>query len=158
MLPSLARTYLVSALAGTPDVLEGFLGGLDAHDERWDVRPDPERFTLREIVAHLAFVEPNWRERVTRTRGGAQPFFPRVVRQSAAHEQRAPAENLASFRGSRRQLVEALESLAETDWERSADWELLGPVTLEQQAVFVCVHDGYHVGQVAQWLAHEALR
>ena len=54
MLPSLARIYLISALEGTPDVLNGFLAPLGPEDQRWDFRPDPERFTLREVVAHLA--------------------------------------------------------------------------------------------------------
>ena len=46
--------YLLSALEGAPDVIAALLDGVPPDDALWDRRPDPERFSLREIVAHLA--------------------------------------------------------------------------------------------------------
>lgn len=46
------RKYLVGALDGAPDVFESLLAGLT--DAEIDRRPDPDRFTLREMMAHLA--------------------------------------------------------------------------------------------------------
>ena len=153
MLPTLARTYLLAGLEGTPAVLAGLLGGLAQDDARWDVRPDPDRYTLREIVAHLATVEPYWPERARRTREEEEPFFPRAPLESDEVLARPPAVNLAHFAASRAQFVQVLRELDESDWERVGRSEFLGTLTLENQAVFVCAHDGYHLKQIAQWLA-----
>ena len=45
MLPSFGITYLLTALGGTPDVLDALLAKRHADDPVWDARPDPERFT-----------------------------------------------------------------------------------------------------------------
>lgn len=57
LLLPLMRDRLMSALTGTQDVLDTMLGSLGTQDARWDTRPDPARFTLREIIAHLANYE-----------------------------------------------------------------------------------------------------
>ena len=153
MLPTVARTYLLTALGGTPVVLTGLLGSLAADDPRWDSRPDPARFSLREIIAHLALVEPGWLARTQRIRDEDRPFFARASIQNADSESRLPLENLRAFSGARREWAALLASLTEADWARMADTEFMGPVSQEQQAVFVLAHDGYHVRQVAEWLA-----
>lgn len=111
MLPLLARTYLITALGGTPEVLNGLLAPLGPEDQQWDFRPEPERFTLCEVVARLTWVEPNRRERAVRTRDEEQPFFSRASIQNAGSENTAPSVNLAAFRDSRQQLVDVLRGL-----------------------------------------------
>ncbi len=154
-LPTAARTYLLTALGGTPAVLNGLLGSLAADDPRWDARPNPDRFSLREIVAHLALVEPGWRTRTRRIRDEDRPFFARASIQNANTESRSPLENLRAFEDARRDWAALLSTLTEPDWERMADTEFMGPISQEQQAVFVLAHDAYHVRQVAEWLAAE---
>ena len=66
MMPAAVRKYLLSALAGTPVVADRLLLDVHADDPRWDFRPEPDRFTLREVVAHLADWEPIHLERLTR--------------------------------------------------------------------------------------------
>ena len=153
MLPTVARTYFLTALGGTPAVLDGLLGSLAADDLRRESRPDPERFSLREIVAHLALTEPGWLVRTRRIRDEDRPFFARAAIQNADIESRSPLENLRAFGDARRVWAALLDTLTEADWERMADTEFMGPISQEQQAVFVLAHDGYHVRQVAEWLA-----
>ncbi len=153
MLPNVAHNYLINALEGTPAVLNQLLGGLAPDDTRWDARPDPERFSLREIVAHLTSAEPNWLARASRMRDEDEPFFPRLPIQDAEIESRSVSDNLAALAEGRRQFVEFLKGLDEAHWARVGRSEFLGPVTIEQQAVFVLVHDGYHARQIAEWLA-----
>lgn len=63
-----------------------------------------------------------------------------------------PADSLVRFRERRATLVAFLGGLGGDDWQRPG--QMRGqPLTLEEQAAFVCIHDGYHTGQVAQWLA-----
>lgn len=154
--PQRTLDYLLPALAGTPDVLDGFLKAVPSGDPLWDFRPDPARFTLREIVAHLADWEPIWLERVTRTRDENQPSLPDVdegglvIEHDYAHSD--PHESLARFRKGRVTLVAFLRSLQASDWERTGLREGVGPVTLVAHMVWTLGHDGYHTQQVAQWL------
>ncbi|HZP80197.1 MAG TPA: DinB family protein [Chthonomonadaceae bacterium] len=155
-LPPKVRDYLLTGLAGTPDVLDGLLKAIPSGDPLWDFRPDPARFTLREIVAHLADWEPIFLERATRTRNENQPTLPDIdegrlaVEHGYAHSD--PHESLARFRKGRVTLVALLRSLEEADWERRAVRETIGPMTLAAQMVLALGHDGYHTQQVAQWL------
>lgn len=156
MFSPLMRNRLLSALTGTPDVLDALLGSLGPHSPRWDARPDPARFTLREIVAHLADYEVIWLERVTRTRGEANPLLvrvdPAVLADENDYAHSDALMSLARFRERRAALVDFLSGLAEDEWQRVG--QMAGePLTLEEQAAFVVIHDGYHTGQVAQWLA-----
>ena len=151
------RKYVLTALAGTPIVLDGFLKAVPVHDPAWDVRPDPERFSLREVVAHLADWEPIFMERLTRTWDETNPTLPDVdegqiaIEHDYAHSD--PQASLARFREGRAALVRLLESLPEEAWERPAYRETLGSMNLEQQMIMILGHDGYHTQQVAQWLA-----
>src|SRR5688500_17184577 len=64
MLPPAGRKYLLEGLAATPVVVDRLLSTAGAVD--YDVRPDPERFTTREMLAHMADWELIWVERFNR--------------------------------------------------------------------------------------------
>lgn len=49
--------------------------------------------------------------------------------------------------------VPFLGGLDEDEWQRIGQMGKHGPLTLEEQVALVVIHDGYHTGQVAQWLA-----
>lgn len=106
---------LLHVLSGTPDVLEAMLRPLGADSPRWDARPAPERFTLREITAHVADMEEVWQQRVRRTADEDEPFLANVdqdelaARNDYAHS--VPPANLARFRSARAELVELLGAL-----------------------------------------------
>ena len=157
MLPPLALTYLVTSLEGHIAVFPHLLGELGGDDPRWDARPDAERFSLREVVAHLAAVEPLWLERAYLTRDQDHPLFPPVVPVAVAAQEGATAftaaENLARFCATRAQYVAVLRDLAAEQWQRPAESQALGTLTIEPQAVFVLAHDGYHLKQIIEWLA-----
>jgi hypothetical protein len=162
MLPPFARKYVLIALSGTPDVLDGFLKALPSDDPRWDFRPDPERFTLREMIAHLADWNPIFQERVTRICAEEAPVLPDrdegqiAVDRDYAHSD--PQASLSRFRAGRAQLLAYLQSLEPEQWERTGSYMAdhprgSGAITVEDWAVQVVAHDGYHTQQTAQWLA-----
>lgn len=162
MLPPFVRKYLLAALAGTPDVLDGFLKAIPDGDPFWDFRPYPERFTLREVLAHLADWEPIFLERMIRIRDEAQPDLPSydegqyVLENDYAHQ--SPQANLVRFREGRARMHAFLQGLDPESWERTGRFLMDGPAnsqqtTLEAWAVEVIGHDGYHTQQVAQWRA-----
>lgn len=153
-LPTAAQDYLVKALSATPVVLSSLLDG--ARDPDWDRRPDPDRFTLREVVAHLADWEPVWLERLQRIATEDHPFLPSVDESQMVVENdyasTSPTESLARFVQGRETLVAYIRSVSDDLWDRTGDREFVGILTMHQQAYFALSHDAYHLRQVAEWL------
>jgi hypothetical protein len=154
--PAAARDYLLQALDGTPDVLLRMVESRSTLHPLWDRRPEPDRFTLREIIAHLADWEPIWLERVSRTAEGGCPFLPSVDESALAIEndyaQSDPGKCLQRYRQGRDELVRFLGGLGDAAWDETAEREFVGVLTLQQQASMVLSHDGYHLRQAAQFL------
>ena len=86
MLPAPVRKYLLISLASSPEVLEALTEGLSANDPQWDVRPYSDRFTLREVVAHLADWEPIHLERIQRILAEDEPTLPDIDEEQIAIE------------------------------------------------------------------------
>lgn len=153
MLPKKVETYLLIALAGAPDVFDALLQGMT--EEEADRRPNPERFTIREALAHLADWEGVFRARLLQTRDDENATLQGydegqwAIDHDYAHSDwRAQA---VRFRQGRQELVALLRSLTPAQWERSAFHTEAGPITMAEQAVLISVHDGYHLQQFAQW-------
>ena len=160
MLPPFVREYALTALAGAPDVLERLLAGVAPADPVWDRRPDPARFTLREVVGHLADWNGVFLDRITRTRDEEGPQVPARSPEDVAREsgsfRAAPAVSLARFRAGRAEMAPILRALESAQWERVGFLvghpQVSGPVSIEAWIVQIVGHDGYHLRQVAEWL------
>lgn len=158
MLPAPARHYLLQGLAATPVVVDRLLATAGPVD--FDHRPDPERFSTREMLAHLADWEPIWLERFTRV---VREEFPQLVgidpddvAAQNRYSEQDPAEAAARFRSGREQLLAFLQDLPEADWNRPGCHSQWGDFTAAQLATLVLGHDGYHTRQLAEWLQHSA--
>jgi hypothetical protein len=155
-LPIAARDYLFQALEATPVVVAQLARGVAADDPRWDRRPDPERFTLREALAHLADWEPIWLERVSRIAEAGNPFLPSVDESALAIEnsysEQPPSRSIDRFLSGRRELVAFLRTVPDEAWDLTGDREFVGVLTLQQQAYFALSHDGYHMRQIVEWI------
>ena len=155
-LPTAARDYLIKALEGTPVVLQSLIGEHSDSAAIWDRRPDPERFTLREILGHLADWETIWLERLQRMATGDHPFLPSVdegllaVAHDYAHS--SPTHNFTRIRLGRDHLVTYLKAVPDDFWDLTGDREFVGVLTMQQQAYFILAHDAYHLRQVAEWV------
>ena len=156
MLPAKTRSYLFTALEASPLVLSHLLSKIAVTDPLWDTRPAPDRFTLRGMLAHLADWEPIFRERMTRTTNENVPLLPNVDEGALAlannYAQTNPLENLARYREGRTTLVAFLRTLPNDAFARTANRELIGVLTLEEQIALIAGHDGYHAKQAIEWL------
>jgi uncharacterized damage-inducible protein DinB len=154
MLPNAAGKYLLDGLAATPVVVDRLLAAAPEAD--YDRRPDPERFTTREMMAHLADWEPIWLERLTLIRDTDNPPLPnRDPDEWAARNSYGTAdvaEQQARFRAGREKLLALLTALTPEQWERRGTHSAWGPLSMEELAVLVLGHDGYHLRQLAEWL------
>ena len=153
MIDQTLRQLMRHGLTATPVVLDRLLGGAKPD---WDRRPDPERFTLREVLAHLADLEAVWRQRVeaiVREPGCAiQGQDPGEVAKRNDYAAQDPRANLTRFSEGRAALVATLDGLDEADWAKAGKHSYLGPITVDQIAQFMVGHDAYHVRQISEWL------
>ena len=156
MFPPYIKSYLVSALGGTPVVLSELVADLPADSPLWDKRPDPKRFTIRELIAHLTDWEPVCRERIVRTREEEVPFLPNWDEDQAAidgaYEKTDPKEELERFAQRRTATAEVVASLLDEEWTRTAKRENVGELSIERQVMLILAHDGYHLRQTVEYL------
>lgn len=154
MLPEKARYYLMHGLTATPVVIDRLMQ--DATSEDYDRRPDPERFTLREVLAHLADWEGVWMERMQRMRDEDRPFLPGYDEGQWAidhnYAEADVAEQLARFREGRQKMLAFLRDLTSEQWDRPGQHGEVGAITIASLAVLVAGHDGYHTRQIIEWL------
>jgi hypothetical protein len=155
MLPNRVQMYLLQDLAATPEILNHMLSS-SISPAIWDRRPDPERFTLREIIAHLADWENVFQERLRQTRDEDQPIFiaynPAQLALDHDYAHTDPQICLAQYSERRQATLALLHSMTPAQWDRSGRHGEVGPVTATEQAVMMSGHDGYHLRQVVQWM------
>ena len=155
MLPEKLHRYLLIDLESAPDVLAKLLEGVSG--SAWDRRPDPERFTLREVVAHLADWDQVFLGRLIQTRDEDSALLQGLDEGQVAlnndYTHSDPIESLARYRAGRTETVAFLRALSSEQWARSANHTELGPITLEAQAALIAFHDGYHWQQVLAWMS-----
>jgi hypothetical protein len=153
--PEVTRKYLLTGLGATPDVVEALLEEIPPSDAVWSFTPDPQRFTLRGVVAHLADWESVFLDRLIKTRDEDEPKLLNVDEGQLAidrdYANSDPMQNIARFRAGREILVQTLTDLPTNAWSRIAHREW-GPMNILNQAVLILGHDGYHTQQIAQWL------
>ncbi len=153
--PEYTRTYLLTGLGATPDVLEALLEKISPADPVWNFTPDPKRFTLRSIVAHLADWESVFLDRLIRTRDEDEPKLFNVDESQLEidndYVSSNPQEGIARFRAGREIIVRTLTDLSHPAWARVSHREW-GAITILNQATLILGHDGYHMQQIVQWL------
>ncbi len=147
------RHYLLNALEAAPEVIEYSFRGLN--DDEADFRPDPTRFTIREIVAHLADWDAIFLQRLQRTRDENEPFLPDFDEGRLVIENNYAGSNIEEqlqlFRERRASVVDFARELSVEQWARKCEHERAGLLTLEALATLIALHDAYHSRQIAQW-------
>ena len=147
MLPDRIQYYLLIDLESAPAVLARLLADVTDH-ATWDQRPDPDRFTLREMVAHLADWEGVFLGRLTQTRDEENATLRGLdegqvaIENDYAHAD--PQECLTRYSAGREKIVAFLRRLSPEQWGRVGTHTEVGPISLEAQAVLIAAHDGYH--------------
>ena len=133
MMTERTRHYLLLDLASAPDVLARLLA--DTSDPAvYDRRPDPDRFTLREMVAHLADWEAVFLDRLSKTRDEENATLQGLDEGQVAidhdYAHAAPPECLARYKAGRVKIVTLLHGLAPEQWGRVGRHTEIGPITL----------------------------
>ena len=142
---------MLAALKSTPAAFDTFQKGLLPH--QWRNRPAPDEWSLTEIYAHLRDVDLEVNiPRVEKLITEPMPFLPGINTDSWAEERNYAAMDgtaaLHEFIAARTQLIQQLENLSASEWERKASHAIFGPTQLKELISFIATHDRSHIQQV----------
>ena len=138
-------------LGATPGILRGLTISLSAEDLRW--KPAPDRFSIGEVLAHLAHSEDHcYRLRVERFLAEERPEFEPDDAQMylELYRKDAPEGSCDRFERLRESNVEYLRRLPAAAGKRVALHRQLGEITLDQMLHEWAMHDLGHIRQIAE--------
>lgn len=142
----------VALLEKTPVLFETMLGDLPADLLQW--KPGPDRWSISEVLAHLADIEKVYAERVRRILAEDSPalrkYEPPRQNDERAYSRGAAGEHLASFTATRAGAVAVLKGAAASAGARTATYSELGVITLSQLLNEWASHDLGHLRQIAE--------
>jgi hypothetical protein len=145
------RLPCLGLLAATPGVLRGLMSELTDEDARW--KPAPDRFSVAEVLAHLAHSESHcYRMRLDRFLAESRPTFEPDDAQMYLdlYRDADPEDAFADFEDQREQNVEYLRKLPSGAGGRVALHQEAGQITLNQMLHEWALHDLGHVRQIAE--------
>lgn len=147
------NAYLL-ALRHTPTILERILD--DVPPERYGDKVAEDRFSLLEMVCHLADFEDIYIERMRaalKTDGVAVADVDEGQRAKEKHyDCRDLHKELEVFANRRRDTVTFLEDLSDEQLDRAFTKEGLGKVTIKEYLAILSGHDLYHLDQATWYL------
>jgi len=142
----------ISLLGKTPQLLETLLGDLPAELLQW--KPDPARWSISEVLAHLSALEQVYGGRVRRIMAEDSPALAKYdldgakARQEYSHG--SGAENLANFTSTRRSTLVMLTKLPASAGSRTGVHSELGTITLAHMLHEWASHDLGHLRQIEE--------
>jgi uncharacterized damage-inducible protein DinB len=139
----------------TATVLAELLAG--ASDEQLRTRPGKDKWSIAEILAHLADDEVSsaWRYRQMVEHNGIElaGFDQNLWARMGDYGSRAPQESLELFRLLRKANLQFLHQLAPEQWECFGIHAERGRITVRELAAHMAGHDANHVEQIRRILA-----
>ena len=120
-------------------------------------RPDKDRWSIGEILAHLAEDEiaTAWRYRQMVEHDGIDlaGFDQDLWARLGDYEARSPQDSLVLFHLLREVNLQFLEKLSEEQWECCGNHAERGRITVRELAAHMAGHDANHVEQIRRILA-----
>lgn len=138
----------------TASVLAELLAG--ASDQQLTARPNKDKWSIAEILAHLADDEISsaWRYRQMVEHNGIalSGFDQELWARMGDYPSRTPQESLELFRLLRKANLQFLRQLAPEQWECFGIHAERGRITVRELAAHMAGHDANHVEQVRKIL------
>lgn len=151
--------YLVSAPLNSLITIERLYKQLPSG--RLDARIDPDRFTPREIAAHLADWEPILQHRIESMLSEDNPTLVVYDEGERAQQNRYweqdVATSLRTFRAEREKSHQLISGLNREQMMRTGLHPERGPLTVMELVQMLSGHDLYHIEQLTEVLADDAI-
>lgn len=146
---------LLSTQAQSPELLTQLIAGVSV--ERLTARPAPGKWSVAEILAHLAEDEiaTAWRYRQMVEHCGIAlaGFDQDLWADLGAYSARNPQDSLALYRLLREANLHFLRSLSPEQWERFGMHAERGRITVRELAAHMVGHDANHIAQIQRILS-----
>lgn len=146
--------YLMPSIESGPKVIETLLKLIPP--TKWDEALDPDRFTLREVVAHLADWEPIMRRRIQQavsTPGSTIEVYDEgQMAIDNGYDRLDPFEQARLFSTERHLTAEYLRSVHRGQLSNMVHHPERGELTTEDLANLLLGHDLYHIEQLSAYL------
>jgi hypothetical protein len=148
MMSNLAET--LERFRRGPEVLAVVLTGV--YGEEMDFTPAPDKWSIRQIMAHLADAELVLAHRLRQVIAEDNPsliaFDQNAWARNLDYARRLPKQSLDSFRRIRAENYDLLRALPETAFERTGAHTERGPMTLRQLLDIYAEHAESHARQM----------
>lgn len=151
----------LDALAAFPDRLEAHYGAIPDGYELWTppswLTCPSEPYSALEQLCHVRDIEiDGYHVRFVRTLKEDHPYLgsidgAQLKIQHAYGDSFAP-DVLQQFRIAREETLVLLATVSQAQWDRTAEFEDYGPVTMRSLVHYLCSHDQQHLAGL-QWLA-----
>jgi hypothetical protein len=143
----------IDHLAATPDIVRALLTGVDDQQAYW--KPAPERWSIAELLEHLAHVEAHcfrirFDEILANDNPEIEPYDQNVYYAAGAYSNRDAEESLAHWEEQRDDNVEFLRGLDPALLERTGHHMALGQFTLSNMLNEWALHDLGHLRQMSE--------
>lgn len=141
----------LATLEQTPAVLEGMLAACPK--EVFDWKPSPQRWSISEVLAHLAHVEvEGFRVRVKQFVEGRPlgAYDQNAMAAAGTYSGKDGRAMLEKFRAERAETLRFLATLPASALERKARHPELGEVSLVEMMHEWAFHDLGHIRQIAE--------
>ena len=148
---------VLTALSYSPKILERMLRVFPA--DRLDDRVEAERFTAREVMAHLADFEQvcldRIRSAVLKPGSKVDNYDPDARAKSHSFAEKEPFHEAEVFENRRQMTLDYVKSLTSEEMHRSFLHASGVSYTVQEWLVMVLSHDMVHIEQVSAYLATE---
>ena len=141
---------MLAILRSTPAALDSFCRDLD--EVALTEKPEPDEWSQTEVLCHLRDVEAEVNlERVDKVLNEYNPFITGQDTDPWAQQRNYVTQDglhaLGTFTNLRIKLVEKLEHITHTEWDRPARHTILGPTNLHELIRIITAHDRIHIKQ-----------
>lgn len=146
---------LIEALRSTPETLKGLLSQATLEQAR-AAKGGDENWSVVEVICHLRDAEEISLQRVQAMRDQDCPRIASYDQEALARERNYkeadPYAALEAFTSFRERHAAVLAGLSAEEWERDAEFEAFGRITIAAHTIHKLYHDTIHCAQIARQL------
>ena len=148
------NVYLLPALKAGPVVLERLIRLIGP--DRLDTPLEPDRFTPREVIAHLADWEPimlgRLQQAIDHPGSTVQVWDEGEMAIQNRYSETNIDEQLMKYAAHRAETIARIEKLTPDELKLTIVHPERGSMTVDDQASLLIGHDAYHIEQLSAYL------
>ena len=151
-----SKPALIAILRATAANMDSYLR-MQISNAQYSKRPEPEEWSLIEIISHLADVDEEVNiPRLQMIINEASPFIEAALTDQWAEERnyinRDASKELNRFISNRISLIKVIENLSDQQWDKSINHAIFGPTPTSELIKFITQHDRIHINQMVTTL------